>query len=143
MREKLVAHLTDGEVLKGFSVDFSPKKSHFHLMTPGGEVSSSRRVEMDELKALFFVRTWGRARGQTERRYRFGVGGMGKEPGRRAVIRFHDGERVWGYVLESPPLDPGLYLVPADPQDNNLKIYAVTAALEELLYLGSADEVSH
>ena len=143
MREKLVAHLWDGEILKGYSGDFRPGASQFHLMTPGRPVASSTRVDVEALKALFFVRTWGRPPGRTVRRYRFGVGGMIKEPGRRAVIRFHDGERVWGYVLDEALDDRGFFVIPADPEDNNLKLYINRLSLEELRFLGPEDDVSH
>ena len=141
MREKLVAHLRDGEVLKGYSRDFRPDEPSFHLLSPGEPVASSRRVDVLALKALFFVRTWGRPPGQTGRNYRFGVGGMKQEPGRRAVVRFHDGERVWGYAIDE--VDSGFYLVPADPSDNNLKIYVNHSSVEEFSYLDTTDEITH
>ena len=133
-RQKLVAHLRDGEVLKGYSSDFDPQAEAFHLMSLEQPVPSSRRIEVDALKALFFVKTWGRPPGSTRRQYRFGVGGMLQEPGKRVVVRFHDGERIWGYALsEDEAL--GFYLIPADPEDNNIKLFVNRTSLEELQVL--------
>ncbi|MFQ5718622.1 MAG: hypothetical protein ACE5IK_03650 [Acidobacteriota bacterium] len=141
MRQKLVAHLTDGEVLKGHSSDFRPNAPFFHLMTPARPVASSRRIDVDALKALFFVRSWGRPDGWTARSYRFGVGGMAREPGRRAVIRFHDGERIWGYVPPDATSSRGFFLISADPDDNNLRMFVNRRSLEEFSFLdeGSLD----
>jgi uncharacterized protein DUF6982 len=135
VRQKLVAHLKDGEVLKGYSRDFVDGAGDFHLMTPDRPVATSRRIEVDELKAVFFVRSWGRPAGHVLRRYRFGVGGMARDPGRRVVVHFRDGERIWGYVLEEAGPEGGFYLVPADPEDNNRKIFVVSSSLQELQQL--------
>lgn len=141
MRQKLVAHLRDGEVLKGYSQDFSPQTDTFHLVSPGDPVATSQRVEIGALKALFFVKTWGRPPGQTRRQYRFGVGGMLQEPGRRVVVRFHDGERIWGYAMPDDE-SKGFYLIPADPEDNNIKMFVNRTSLEEMQVL-DASSISH
>jgi hypothetical protein len=137
-RPKLVAHLKDGEIFKGHSHDFDATGETFHVFSSESPVACSRRIEIEELKALFFVRSWGRARHRVVRRYAFGVGGCRTEPGRRAVVRFRDGERIWGYVLHDAPAKTGFYLVPANPEDNNLKIFVVHSALEELRYFDDA-----
>lgn len=138
MREKVVAHLRDGEIVKGYSRDFSDSIGSFHILNNTEPVATSRKVAVDDLKALFFVRTWGRSPGLVLRNYRFGVGGMRGEPGRRAMVKFQDGEKVWGYVMPHRSSREGFYLIPADPEDNNLKIYVVRSSLDEIYYLETA-----
>lgn len=138
-RMKLVAHLKDGEVVKGYSRDFTEGTDTFHLLSLEKPVATSQRIEVDGLKAAFFVRSWGRASGHVVRRYRFGVGGMMKEPGRRVVVHFRDGERIWGYALDEAGPEGGFFLVPADPEDNNIKIFVVNSSLHDLQYLEPGD----
>ncbi|MFQ5670794.1 MAG: hypothetical protein ACE5HD_09800 [Acidobacteriota bacterium] len=135
MREKLVAHFKDGEIVKGYSGDFISGRDPFHLFSPEGPVASSRRIGVEEMKALFFVRTWGRPPGRALRVYRFGPDDGKEEPGRRAVIRFRDGEKIWGYVLGQQTAGKGFYLVPADPVGNNLKVFVVESSVEHIEYL--------
>lgn len=134
-KQKLVAHLKGGEVVKGYSRDFAPGSSHFHLLSLGEPIASSRRISVDELKAAFLVKSWGRSEGHVVRRYAFGVGGMKGEPGRRALVRFQDGERIWGYALDQDAPDGGFWLVPADPDDNNLRVFVVRSSLSALEFL--------
>ena len=142
LRDKIVAHLKDGEIVKGHSRDFDPGMDSFHLFSLDTPVARSRRIEVDHMKALFFVHTWGRPPGEASRRYHFGVGGM-KEPGRRAIARFQDGEQIPGYLLDEPIPQAGFYMVPADPSDNNIKIFVVRSSLDELRVLEESDSVGH
>jgi hypothetical protein len=143
VREKLVAHLKDGEIFKGYSGDFQQAQESFHLFSSDEPVARSRRIDLDDLKALFFVRTWGRTPGRVQRKYHFGVGGMRSEPGRRVAVRFRDGERIWGYVPADADRGPGFYLIPADPQDNNIKIFIVHSSVDEMHFLDPVGATLH
>ncbi len=143
MREKLVAHLKDGEIFKGYSADLQLKEGSFHLFSVDTPVARSRRIDLDDLKALFYVRTWGRTPGQVLRNYQFGVGGLRGEPGRRASVRFRDGERIWGYVPEDGDAGRGFFLIPADPNDNNIKIFVVHSSVDEMHFLDPAGVTHH
>jgi len=143
VEQKLVAHLKDGEIFKGYSRDFNDRGETFHVFSPEKPVARSLRIDPEDLKALFFVRTWGRDDGQAPRRYEFGVGGCRTEPGRRAVVRFRDGERIWGYVLDGPEAESGFYLVPANSEDNNIKIFVVHSAVDEMSYMDREARPGH
>ncbi len=130
--DKLVAHFKDGRVNKGFSSDFDPARESFHLVHRKGELATSRQIQTEELKALFHVKTWG-----SEDRHR------GREPGFptqetgrptepvyvKTVIEFYDGEKIFCYSRDYEPSRKGFYVVPADPEDNNRKIYVLNSSL--------------
>ena len=140
-REKVVAHLKDGEICKGYSRDFNGLRQAFHVYSPESPVARSRRIELDELKALFYVRSWKGRAGRVDRRYSFAEA---KRPsGRRAAVRFRDGERIWGYVLEEEPAAVGFFMIPANPQDNNLKVFVLRSSMEDLSYLPEESLTSH
>ena len=46
---KLVAHLRDGLILKGFSRDFDPACELFHIIRRRGGVAASQEVRVDQL----------------------------------------------------------------------------------------------
>lgn len=140
-RAKLVAHLRDGEIFKGYSRDFDGLRPTFHVYSTDAPVASSRRIDLDELKAIFYVRSWGRAPGRADRTYAFQE--TPQEPGRRAAVQFQDGERIWGYVLDEQVSESGFFLIPANPEDNNLKIYVVRSATEEVAFLPARTQTDH
>jgi hypothetical protein len=140
-REKIVAHLKDGEICKGYTRDFDGLRASFHVYSPENPVARSCRIELDELKALFYVRSWKGRAGRVERSYSF-AGNQNPE-GRRATVRFRDGERIWGYVLEDEPAEAGFFMIPANSQDNNLRIFVIHSAMEEISYLPDDVETTH
>src|SRR5437899_2323293 len=118
-QEKLVAHFKDGQVTKGFSRDFHPARDSFHLVRRDGDVATSQEIRLEELKALFHVKTWGRPdrhRGQ-QPGFPEKDDGTRQEgiPTVRTVLEFYDGERIYGYSLDYDPARPGFYVLPADP----------------------------
>jgi hypothetical protein len=140
-REKIVAHLKDGEICKGYTRDFDGLRRSFHVYSSESPVARSCRIELDELKALFYVRCWKGRSGRVDRSYSFAQ--EGRPLGRRAAVRFRDGERIWGYVLDEEPGDAGFFMIPANTEDNNLKIFVIHSAMEEISYLPEEVEVSH
>ena len=54
----VVAHFRDGRVLKGMTHDFAPGKPSFHLFPAHGAPSRGVTVPLDQLKAVYFVRTF-------------------------------------------------------------------------------------
>jgi hypothetical protein len=131
----------DGQVYKGYSSDFDGQRPSFHVYSNEAPVASSRRLDLDELKAVFYVKTWGRGPGREDRTYTFDHGQ--EVQGRRAAVQFHDGERIWGYVLDETLNDSGFFLIPANPEDNNIKIYVVRSATEQVAYLPDKSDSSH
>lgn len=138
--EKLVAHFKDGQVAKGFSRDFEPGRESFHLVRRDGEVAASQEIRLEELKALFHVKTWGRKDKHVGRH----ISAFPEAPGTarppdpssvKTVLEFYDGEKICGYSVDYDPNRRGFYVHPADPKDNNRKIYVVNSSLVNIQFL--------
>ena len=130
MENKIVVHMRGGAIHKGITHDFYPAGSTFHLLpAEGGGVP--RKIELEQMKALFYVKDYMGNRDYVARRQFDEV----KRSGRRAVVVFSDGEEVWGTVGEDADQDSGFFFYPADPQDNNVRIFVVRSSLKELRLL--------
>ena len=112
----------------------------FHLVRRNGEVAVSREIRVEELKALFHVKTWGRKdrhRGHDANgfpRAKRAARGAGRSY-LKTVLEFYDGEKIFGYSLDYDPKRRGFYVVPADPSDNNRTIYVVSSALVNIQFV--------
>lgn len=121
MKNQVVAHFADGRILKGWAVDFFPNKPSFHLEGEGS--GETLDVKVADLKGVFFVKTFEGSPGAT-RRTDVERAGMGK----KIQVVFADGETLIGYTSGYSPARAGFFVFPSDPDDNNDKVYVVTAA---------------
>jgi len=128
MEQRIVVNMRGGAIHKGVTHDFSPKQGTFHVLpAEGGGVPI--RVNMDDMKAMFWVKDYLGNRDFVARRD-FDPGRTAE--GRRAILTFADGETIWGTVTEDDPSGPGFFFVPSDERDNNMKIFVVRNSLKEL-----------
>jgi len=128
----VVAHFLDGRVLKGTIHDFTPNKTEYHLYEGGQEQRHAVPVNAGSLKALFFVKSFeGDPSHETDDNFR----GTGAHGGRKMRVRFVDGEVLTGSTMGYNPQKPGFFLIPADPDDNNERIYIMNAAVAEVNWL--------
>ena len=127
---KVVARFMNGELLKGYTNDFFPKKPSFHM----GSNPSDRGAEVvvKDLKALFFVKDF-EGDPAHERKQSFDEGGVYQ--GRKAEIIFLDGEKMSGTVLSYDKERSGFFIVPADEKGNNTRAFIVSTAVKELKFL--------
>jgi hypothetical protein len=121
---KVVARYADGRLVKGYTFDFGPAQARFHVFEQPSATGASTQVLVRDLKAVFFVRDFignpARQDGQ-----KFPTGEVARP---HVEVRFRDGEVMFG-VEDSPATDPvGFFLIPADPESNNLRVYVVAAA---------------
>jgi hypothetical protein len=129
MEEKVVAHYQDGRTLRGTTQDFRPDTESFHLLpSEGGGIPTT--VRLNDLKALFYVKDYGYLRRQVERSKRFG----GTVPGQKTIIEFRDGEKIWGFTEEYAPGGHGFYFTPANPEENNTRIFVVNASVKQITF---------
>lgn len=127
MENKVVAHMKDGTIHKGITNDFHTEQDVFHLLpAEGGGVPM--RVTMSSMKALFYVKDYLGNRDYNSRR----AFELSRRDGRRAIVTFEDGETIWGVVPEYDPKAVGFEFYPADPDDNNLRIFVVNAAVRSV-----------
>jgi hypothetical protein len=122
---KVVARYLDGRLVKGYTFDFGPAQSRFHVFEQPSPTGPSTRVLVQELKAVFFVRDFAGDPTHQEGR-QFAAG----DAGRHIEVRFRDGEVMVGTLDGLSTDGPGFFLVPADPESNNLRVYVVATAIK-------------
>ena len=124
----IVAHLKDGKVVKGLSLDVDPKKPVCHLKTESGGMIE---VTLADTKALFFVKTaTGRKEHNESREI---VPGDSRLVGtKRIAVIFADGEVIYGLTNRYPPLGNYFYILPVDLESNNIRILINRAAVKTI-----------
>ena len=128
MENKIVAHMKDGSIHKGVTHDFDTAGGTFHVLpAEGGGVPVA--VIAEEMKALFYVKDYiGNRDFVTRRQF-----AEAHAADRRAILRFKDGEEIWGVLGEGADDESaGFVFFPVDEEDNNIRIYVIRSALEEL-----------
>ena len=126
MEQKLVVHKRDGSVYKGVTQDFDPNRETFHFLPgEGGGIPIS--MALAEMKALFWVKDYIGNR-QFVARQSFD---QADQPGKRTVVTFQDGEEIWGTLTGEADGKLGFFLIPADAEDNNIRIFVVRSALKD------------
>jgi len=129
---KVVVRYGDGRVVKGVTQDFFPNKDRFHLSSDTTTSEEPAEVLIRDLKAVFFVRDFDGNPGYNERKeYNNGD----KAQGRKVEILFVDGEKLVGSTLGYDPNRLGFFLFPVDPESNNMRVFAVTAAIKSVRYI--------
>lgn len=129
MEHKIVVHTKDGTIHKGVTQDFDPAEEGFHLL-PGEGGGVPLRLALHDLKALFYVKDYlGNRHFVASRSFE-----NAQFQGRRAVVTFHDGEEIWGTLSEGSEdqTGKGFFFIPADKEDNNLRIFVIRSAMKEL-----------
>jgi len=124
----VVARLVDGSVIKGTTQDFGPAKARFHIFPNGDASALAVAVNVSNLKAVFFVRSYD-GDPSHEDDYSFD---RVRGHGRKAVVTFHDNETVTGYTMGYHADKPGFFLVPVDENGNNSRIFIVNAAVKNI-----------
>jgi len=129
---KVVVRYADGRVAKGMTQDFFPNKDRFHLRSDTTTSEEPAEVLIRDLKAVFFVKDFDGKPGYNERKeYNNGD----KAQGRKVEILFVDGEKLVGSTLGYDPNRLGFFLFPVDSKSNNMRVFAVTAAVKNVRYI--------
>jgi len=134
---KVVVHCVDGTLVKGSTQDFHPDRPRFRVVLPNG--IDTVPIEMSKLKALFFVRQLEDSVARP-RRKEFSPGDGNRGNGRPVAVVFKDGELIVGYTHSYNPERQGFFMLPADPDDNNLRIFVLRHAVQTLKHGPAAEE---
>jgi len=140
---KIVAHLRDGKLIKGFA-DASlaapaEAASNSHDLPPTLLLRSpdqrQHQVDLASLKALFFVKSFEGRHDYSEVKF------FSSQPQMQGIwvrIVFQDGEVCEGVVYNSLGflIHPGFFLKPPDPHSNNEMVWVAKASLTEFRVLG-------
>jgi hypothetical protein len=129
---KVVAHYLDGKLLKGFIQGFNENAPFFYVLLDTSPGSKSMLVKMTEIKALFFVKTLDGNKEYMERKL-FADGDHSQ--GRKAEVIFKDGEVLQGTAAGYDRNRPGFYLIPADPDSNNSRIFVIMSSVKDFHFL--------
>ncbi|MBI5055229.1 MAG: hypothetical protein HZB61_01245 [Nitrospirae bacterium] len=124
---RMVIRFKDKSLLKGSSFDFSPDKTFFHLSLLSGE---KVRVDIEKLKAAFFVKTF-----DGNKNYTYKYKDMIPWGGNKLKVEFADGEVMVGYAKFYPFGRPAFLLTPADLKGNNQRVLVVISATKNIVFL--------
>lgn len=136
--DKVVIRFADGRVVKGYLRSFSEASPVVTILdADSGEL---RSAEIQELKAIFFVRSFvGDAEYHELKTY-----GVRRSRGHRIFIKFSDGEDMVGFLEGDVPWEKGFflskrsregigfYILPADRLSNNSRIFVIASAVRDV-----------
>ncbi len=127
LRNKIVAHYKNHEVVKGISNNFFPNKIFFNIESSTGE---SSRIDIEHLKAVFFTKNFD---GNKDHQYDYKDEIPGA--GRKMRVEFFDGEVIIGYSLGYSADRQGFFLTPADLNGNNERVFVVNSSTQKTEFL--------
>jgi len=131
-RVKVVVRYAAGDLIKGFTQDFFPNKESFHVFPVDQSSGKSIEVSVRNLKAIFVVRDFmGNSSYSEQKKFMEGD----RISGKRVEIAFLDGEVMVGSTLSYDRNRPGFFIFPADPNSNNIRVFAVSSAIREVRQL--------
>jgi hypothetical protein len=126
---KIVARYMDGTMIKGHTQNFHPNKPTFYLYGNGcGTSEKPTELRMEGLKAVFFVKTFD---GNPQNNERKCFQEDDRPAGRKVQVTFVDGEIMQGSTLGYNAQRQGFFLFPVDKNSNNIRVFALTAAISE------------
>ena len=127
---RIVARFADGRMVKGTTQDFAPGKDVFHVIGSEGGAQPVR-IEIEDLKAVFFVKSLiGNPNYAEVKEFR-----GGPLAGRKVQVTFSDGEVLVGSTQAYEPESAGFFMVPADPRSNNDRVFVVARAVQAVTLL--------
>jgi hypothetical protein len=125
---KIVVRYKDGRIAKGYADHFDPDRPFLRVYSDAvGD--SPVRMAIDDLKAVFLVKTFEGNPDYNERK-RFLK--SDEALGRKVQIRFLDGEEMQGTIIGYDDQRSGFFLIPPDPESNNISLFAVSQAVINL-----------
>ena len=128
--QKIVVRYVEGQMLKGYTQDFSATRSQFSLW-PSITAGAHERVivPLARLKGVFFVRDFAGNPGYVEQ-----TGTAGPQHGRRIEVTLVDDEVIVGRTLSYRHDGQGFFVFPADPLSNNIRIFVVSTSVRQVRF---------
>lgn len=124
---KVVVRTSSGEVIKGYTGDFSRHKPSFLLSTDDGSVKINQNIDLKGLKAIFFVKSFdGNFLHKKKLYFEHDT-----SYGRKVTVIFKDGEEFIGRVetMHSDEKDSGFFIFPLDPDSNIIRAFIMNSAI--------------
>jgi len=126
---KVVVRYTDGQMLKGYTPDFHPSRTHFTLCPAPLHTADGVIVPFVRLKAVFFVRDFAGDPQYVECKEMPGAG-----PGRAIEVTLNDGEIIVGTTLNYQSGGPGFFVTPTDQAANNIRVFVVAQSVRQVRF---------
>jgi len=121
----------DGRIIKGYIDEFSQRNSHISIED---ESSKKQRIKLNQLKAVFYVKSFEGNKDYAEKKtFR-----EKNQKGKKLLVRFKDGESLTGHLEGDVPWERGFFLeakkggfflIPSDYKSNNRKVFVVSEAV--------------
>lgn len=138
-RQRVILRCLDGRLLRGYIDNFSTSDEFIPLED---ELLQKKNYRVDELKAIFFVRTFEGNKTHAEKKTFRDPVSLGK----RVFVKFKDGESMTGYIEGGVPWEkgfflepkkgPGFFLIPVDHDSNNIKVFVVASSVWDVTVMG-------
>jgi len=133
--KKIVVRFLDGKIIKGYTADFNPNNSLFHISpveeSPSGRKDEMLEIDISKIKAIFFVKDFaGNKEYQKVRTFNGYSGGSPSQ--RKIIIIFKDGENFYGTTHSYAQDRAGFFVFPIDQKDNNDRVFVSKNALEKV-----------
>ena len=138
INQKAVLRFNNGTTLKGYIKDFNPINDKVNLEE--AKTGSTLSVSINELKAIFFIRSFEGDSSHKEKK----LYGISKTRGHRLYIKFNDGESLVGFLEGDVPWKRGFFLskhdndlkgffiLPVDLDSNNIKIFVIASSVKDV-----------
>ena len=129
--QKVILRFLSGRIIKGYISDFSPLNNHISVID---ETSNKQDIQLNELKAVFYVKSFEGNKLYFEKKSFTKT----NQKGKKILVRFKDGERLIGYLEGDVPWQRGFFLeskkdgffiIPSDDQTNNIKVFVVSTSV--------------
>ena len=121
---KVVVRFKNGDLMKGTTSAFFSNKPVFRLELGTGKMLD---ITIEDLKAIYFVKDFTGNKDRIDEYTNHVPGG-----GRKIQVEFADGEELIGYTQGYSPTRSGFFVVPADLETNNDRIYVITSATKKV-----------
>jgi len=133
---RVVVHYKNGGVIKGMTLDFVAEKPKFHLTHMDQKIEE---IDMESAKAIFFVKSFEGNKDYKEPRDFTDVNPKDIR-GLKVKVTFQDNETVLGSTMGYNKQRKGFFILPVDPQSNNIRIYVVASAIKDIKLGSLADK---
>lgn len=127
---RVVVRTTAGDTIKGYTGDFSRHKTSFLLSIEDGDVKINQIIQLKDLKAVFFVKTFEGNFLHKKQLYFDEDLSYGK----KIIVIFQDGEKFMGRVeaMHSDPGDTGFFIFPLDKESNIIRAFFLNTAIVDI-----------
>lgn len=133
IQNKIVIRYQDGRINKGVTTNFGFNKEFFHLTSVNALPDTKpTKVSLQDLKAVFFVKTFG---GNPEYKDKNEFNGVKMAAQRKIKVTFKDGEVLMGTTYDYKPGSSGFFIFPVDPQSNIDRCFIISASTKEVSFI--------